>query len=95
MEFGGTALHHESGPGWGLPPQAPSPPFLQVFADVTPSMRIWKEEIFGPVLSTMTFTNEVGIAEGGMKGWTELVLVLGGTWWYLPRHPALVSWAEQ
>lgn len=29
-----------------------------VFADVKPSMRIWREEIFGPVLSVCTFTTE-------------------------------------
>jgi betaine-aldehyde dehydrogenase len=34
--------------------------FLQptVFVDVKPSMKIWKEEIFGPVLSVMSFTKE-------------------------------------
>jgi hypothetical protein len=36
---------------------------LQVFADVKPHMRVWKEEIFGPVLSVMTFTTEVGRAD--------------------------------
>ncbi len=30
----------------------------QVFSDVTPDMRVWKEEIFGPVLSVMTFKTE-------------------------------------
>eukprot|EP00798_Chlamydomonas_sp_ICE-L_P018058 gene18058-24481_t len=29
-----------------------------VFVDVKPSMRIWKEEIFGPVLSVITFSTE-------------------------------------
>mmetsp|Transcript_13639 Transcript_13639/g.29251 ORF Transcript_13639/g.29251 Transcript_13639/m.29251 type:complete len:498 (-) Transcript_13639:438-1931(-) len=29
-----------------------------VFVDVKPSMRIWREEIFGPVLSVMTFETE-------------------------------------
>ncbi len=29
-----------------------------IFADVTPSMRIWREEIFGPVLSIMAFETE-------------------------------------
>jgi betaine-aldehyde dehydrogenase len=29
-----------------------------VFVDVKPHMRIWKEEIFGPVLSVMTFEDE-------------------------------------
>lgn len=29
-----------------------------IFADVTPDMSIWKEEIFGPVLSVMRFTDE-------------------------------------
>jgi betaine-aldehyde dehydrogenase len=28
-----------------------------VFADVTPQMTIWREEIFGPVLSVISFTN--------------------------------------
>ncbi len=26
-----------------------------VFVDVKPHMRVWREEIFGPVLSVMTF----------------------------------------
>jgi len=29
-----------------------------IFVDVKPFMRIWQEEIFGPVLSVMTFENE-------------------------------------
>lgn len=29
-----------------------------VFTHVTPGMRIWREEIFGPVLAVMTFTSE-------------------------------------
>src|SRR5690606_29270953 len=29
-----------------------------IFADVTPDMSIWTEEIFGPVLSVMTFRTE-------------------------------------
>ena len=29
-----------------------------IFADVTPGMSIWTEEIFGPVLSVMTFRTE-------------------------------------
>ena len=29
-----------------------------VFADVTPNMRIWREEIFGPVLSVTPFKTE-------------------------------------
>ena len=42
-----------------------------VFTDVTPDMRIAKEEIFGPVLSVMTFSDEeeaVRIANGVMYG---------------------------
>ena len=29
-----------------------------VFVGCTPSMRVWREEIFGPVLSVCTFTTE-------------------------------------
>jgi acyl-CoA reductase-like NAD-dependent aldehyde dehydrogenase len=43
-----------------IPPLISLPlPTAQVFADVKPHMRVWKEEIFGPVLSVMTFTTEV------------------------------------
>ena len=42
-----------------------------IFVDVTPDMRIAKEEIFGPVLSVLTFEDEeeaVRIANGVMYG---------------------------
>eukprot|EP00967_Tisochrysis_lutea_P095711 scaffold139773_cov32-Tisochrysis_lutea.AAC.1 len=38
--------------------QRPWPSSLQVFVDVKAHHRIWREEIFGPVLSVMQFTNE-------------------------------------
>lgn len=41
-----------------IPPEIPTAGyFIQpaVFTDVTPEMRIWREEIFGPVLSVMTY----------------------------------------
>jgi aldehyde dehydrogenase (NAD+) len=31
-----------------------------IFSKVKPFMKIWREEIFGPVLSIMTFENEEG-----------------------------------
>src|SRR5580658_6295631 len=34
-----------------------------VFADVTPSMRIFKEEIFGPVVSIIKWTNEAAMID--------------------------------
>lgn len=39
--------------GGRRPPSCPKGYFLEptVFIKVTPSMRIWKEEIFGPILS--------------------------------------------
>eukprot|EP00288_Rhodomonas_lens_P018668 CAMPEP_0177714376 /NCGR_PEP_ID=MMETSP0484_2-20121128/13428_1 /TAXON_ID=354590 /ORGANISM="Rhodomonas lens, Strain RHODO" /LENGTH=507 /DNA_ID=CAMNT_0019226305 /DNA_START=23 /DNA_END=1546 /DNA_ORIENTATION=+ len=47
--------------GGGRPASAPAKGFWvapTVFTNVTPDMKIWKEEIFGPVLSCMTFTSE-------------------------------------
>lgn len=46
--------------GGRRPPRLPRGYFLEptVFTDVTPSMRIWNEEIFGPVLSVATFSSE-------------------------------------
>ncbi|MFN5651895.1 MAG: aldehyde dehydrogenase family protein [Actinomycetes bacterium] len=47
-----------------------------VFADVTPGMRVAQEEIFGPVLSVMTFDSEdeaVSIANGTIYGLTATV----------------------
>ncbi|GFH19337.1 aldedh domain-containing protein, partial [Haematococcus lacustris] len=46
--------------GGGRPSHLASGYFLQptVFTSVKPHMRVWREEIFGPVLSVMTFTSE-------------------------------------
>ncbi|KAF8072370.1 ALDH10A8 [Scenedesmus sp. PABB004] len=46
--------------GGRRPPACPSGFYLEptVFVGVTPSMRIWKEEIFGPVLAVGTFRTE-------------------------------------
>ncbi|GFH17573.1 aldedh domain-containing protein, partial [Haematococcus lacustris] len=46
--------------GGGRPSHLASGYFLQptVFTGVKPHMRVWREEIFGPVLSVMTFTSE-------------------------------------
>ena len=43
-----------------------------VFADVTPQMRIWQEEIFGPVLSVMTFTDEAAALHLANDTWSGL-----------------------
>eukprot|EP00123_Amoebidium_parasiticum_P015337 comp22910_c0_seq1/m.36246 comp22910_c0_seq1/g.36246 ORF comp22910_c0_seq1/g.36246 comp22910_c0_seq1/m.36246 type:complete len:506 (-) comp22910_c0_seq1:565-2082(-) len=46
--------------GGGRPADAPDGGFYvepTVFTDVTPEMTIWKEEIFGPVLSVTSFTD--------------------------------------
>ena len=45
--FGGNASKEGSGKGYFVEPT--------VFTDVTPDMRIWKEEIFGPVMSIKKF----------------------------------------
>lgn len=48
-----------------------------VFTDVTPQMRIWREEIFGPVLSVMVFKTEaeaVALANGSDYGLAAAVL---------------------
>uniref|UniRef100_A0A7R9YSN9 Aldehyde dehydrogenase domain-containing protein n=1 Tax=Chlamydomonas euryale TaxID=1486919 RepID=A0A7R9YSN9_9CHLO len=46
--------------GGGRPEHLPAGFFVQptVFTNVTPSMRVWREEIFGPVLSVMEFDTE-------------------------------------
>ncbi len=49
--------------GGGRPPSLPPASggyFVAptVFAGVTPAMRVWREEIFGPVLSVATFKTE-------------------------------------
>lgn len=53
--------------GGGVPddPELASGFFVQptVFADVTPDMRIAREEIFGPVLSVLTYRNEAEALE--------------------------------
>uniref|UniRef100_A0A7S0WPS2 Aldehyde dehydrogenase domain-containing protein n=1 Tax=Chlamydomonas leiostraca TaxID=1034604 RepID=A0A7S0WPS2_9CHLO len=48
--------------GGNRPEHLPRGYFLQptVFADVKPHMRIWREEIFGPVLCVATFADEAG-----------------------------------
>lgn len=59
--------------GGGRPHSCPRGFFLQptVFCDVQPHMRIWKEEIFGPVLSVATFDTEeqaLALANGSEYG---------------------------
>lgn len=46
--------------GGARPPHLQKGFFIQptVFTDVTPDMTIWKQEIFGPVLATATFSDE-------------------------------------
>jgi acyl-CoA reductase-like NAD-dependent aldehyde dehydrogenase len=48
-----------------------------VFTDVTPSMRIAQEEIFGPVLSVMTFTDE----EEAVRVANDVLYGLAATVW--------------
>ena len=48
-----------------------------VFADVTPDMRIWQEEIFGPVLAITTYDSEeeaIALANDSEYG------LSGGVW---------------
>jgi aldehyde dehydrogenase (NAD+) len=47
---GGPAARPECGDGWFIEPT--------VFADVTPGMRIAREEVFGPVLAVIPFDDE-------------------------------------
>lgn len=59
--------------GGGRPPQQAKGFYVQptVFTDVQPGMRIWKEEIFGPVLAARTFRTEeeaVALANGSEFG---------------------------
>ena len=46
--------------GGKRPPSQPKGYFVEptVFTGVKPSMRIWREEIFGPVLAASTFKTE-------------------------------------
>jgi aldehyde dehydrogenase (NAD+) len=60
---GGPATRPECGDGWFVEPT--------VFTAVTPQMRIAQEEIFGPVLSIMTFEDDeeaIEIANGSVYG---------------------------
>jgi (Z)-2-((N-methylformamido)methylene)-5-hydroxybutyrolactone dehydrogenase len=60
---GGPASRPECGDGWFVEPT--------VFTGVTPDMRIAQEEVFGPVLSIMTFDDDeeaVEIANGSVYG---------------------------
>ena len=56
--------------GGGRPPDLPDGNFLEatVFADVTPEMRVFREEIFGPVLVATPFADE---ARGGPRSPTR------------------------
>jgi aldehyde dehydrogenase (NAD+) len=47
---GRAGIRSEWGDGWYLP--------LTVYTDVTPSMRIAREEIFGPILAVFVFDDE-------------------------------------
>ncbi|MGW8368540.1 MAG: aldehyde dehydrogenase, partial [Gammaproteobacteria bacterium] len=68
---GGPASRAECGDGWFIEPT--------VFADVTPTMRIAREEVFGPVLSVIPFDDEedaIRIANSSIYGlaagvWTQ------------------------
>jgi acyl-CoA reductase-like NAD-dependent aldehyde dehydrogenase len=73
-----------------------------IFTDVRPEMKIWKEEIFGPVLSVMKFSNEdeavriandtmYGLASGVWSSNVEKALQIGsriraGTVWINDYH---------
>jgi aldehyde dehydrogenase (NAD+) len=60
---GGPAARPECGDGWFVEPT--------VFADVTPEMRIAREEVFGPVLSVIPFDDDedaIRIANGSVYG---------------------------
>ncbi len=51
-----------------------------MFVDVKPHMRIWREEIFGPVLSVVTFSTE----EEALRLANDCEYGLGGERW-VPR----------
>lgn len=48
--LGGVAATDAARPGWYVPPT--------IFTNVQPWMRVWKEEVFGPVLAVMPFESE-------------------------------------
>jgi (Z)-2-((N-methylformamido)methylene)-5-hydroxybutyrolactone dehydrogenase len=70
---GGPATRPECGNGWFVEPT--------IFTDVTPSMRIAQEEVFGPVLSVIPFDDEeeaIAIANDTQFGlaagvWTQTI----------------------
>jgi (Z)-2-((N-methylformamido)methylene)-5-hydroxybutyrolactone dehydrogenase len=70
---GGPAQRPECGTGWFVEPT--------IFTDVKPEMRIAQEEVFGPVLSIITFEDEeeaIRIANGTVYGlaagvWTKSI----------------------
>jgi len=61
--------------GGGRPTGAPAKGFYvapTVLVDVRPDMDVWKEEIFGPVLSVMTFTDEEAAFKLADESWSGL-----------------------
>jgi len=48
--FHGGRVHSELGSGWYIEPT--------IFENVTPSMRLFREEVFGPILAVTTFETE-------------------------------------
>lgn len=46
----GGRIHSELGSGWYVEPT--------IFSDVTPTMRLFQEEVFGPILAVSTFSTE-------------------------------------
>ena len=57
--------------GGNRPPHMPKGYFTEptVFINVTREMRLWREEVFGPVLASMTFqTEEEALEVGSMEG---------------------------
>jgi acyl-CoA reductase-like NAD-dependent aldehyde dehydrogenase len=77
---GGAAQRPECGSGWFVEPT--------IFTDVQPSMRVAKEEIFGPVLSIIPFDDEddaIRIANGTIYG------LAAGVWTTSMRRALLMS----
>ena len=72
--------------GTGQPPDFPKGYFIEptILADVTPKMRVAQEEVFGPVLSVLTYESE----EEALEIANDTIYGLAGAVWSEDAHRA-------